>query len=288
MAPSILPMRARRSWSCGSQLAGSAPAARAPEAWCDESGPELSTPGASTCESFSKSGRWSSLPPSERRSGAEPPRSRSMRSKWVSISLRTNLRRFITSLTVAPLLPRSSSTLSIRLPKESVLRRGSSSFASKKRSVRSTSPTTSMPTSWSSRAARGFPRICWYSSFVIARSQACCAAFSGKLVISTSRSLSLTKATSRASFSVDATASTTSQRMPISMFIIVRAAIITKSMKTHARPALSSRRVSISGRSSSKRAPCISRVYIDMKTPSKGSRMGGWSTATCAKNMAKT
>mmetsp|Transcript_16782 Transcript_16782/g.52637 ORF Transcript_16782/g.52637 Transcript_16782/m.52637 type:complete len:223 (+) Transcript_16782:256-924(+) len=198
------------------------------------------------------------------------PRVFSILSMRVSIAFRTNLLRFMTSLTVALLVPRSSSTLSIKSPKDRVFSPASDSesscCSSKKRSVRSTRPTTSTPTSCSSLAAAGCSRIISYSAFVMLRSLGSWPPLSGKLVSRTCCSFDLTKATSNASFSVEETADTTSQRTPISMFIMVIAAIMTKKKKTVARKIFSFFSVSMITMRSSRKTPCIAKVYIDWPT----------------------
>mmetsp|Transcript_74999 Transcript_74999/g.199166 ORF Transcript_74999/g.199166 Transcript_74999/m.199166 type:complete len:255 (+) Transcript_74999:306-1070(+) len=194
-------------------------------------------------------------------------------SRRLSTEVRMNLRRFMTSLTVALLVPRSSSTLSIKSPKDNVCfppapasedSSSSSWFPSKKRSVRSTRPTTSTPTSCSSLAAWGFSRIISYSPFVMLNSWP---ALEGKMVRSTSCNLHFTKATSKLSFSVDETAVTTSQSTPISMFIMVIEAIMTKRKKATKSKAFSAFKASMRTIKSSKNTPCMANEYIDWPTP---------------------
>mmetsp|Transcript_92028 Transcript_92028/g.269248 ORF Transcript_92028/g.269248 Transcript_92028/m.269248 type:complete len:279 (+) Transcript_92028:922-1758(+) len=107
------------------------------------------------------------------------------------------------------------------------------------------------------------------------------------MVMRTCCSLDFTKATSSASFSVEETAETTSQSTPISMFIMVIAASMTKKKNTKARNMYSSVRVSMTTSRSSKKTPCIAKVYIDCPTLWKYGDNASCSSANWVKNIAK-
>mmetsp|Transcript_28798 Transcript_28798/g.61194 ORF Transcript_28798/g.61194 Transcript_28798/m.61194 type:complete len:289 (-) Transcript_28798:580-1446(-) len=158
----------------------------------------------------------------------------------------------------------------------------SSSWSSKMKSTKSTTPTGSTPTSSKARAASGLARICMNSSLEICMSQ---------FASSCSRiccSLPVTKVTTISSFSVLATALTTSQSTPISMFITVSAARRTKKPKSSKQTPLSLPiSLQTAARLSSK-VPYTRREYMDIPTLSKYLAPMMVSADNCVKAIAKT
>mmetsp|Transcript_8652 Transcript_8652/g.18881 ORF Transcript_8652/g.18881 Transcript_8652/m.18881 type:complete len:224 (+) Transcript_8652:1915-2586(+) len=181
-------------------------------------------------------------------------------SRWDLRELETNFRKFTTSFTVALLEPRNWRTTCMNSLKFKV--RGSPllSSSAKMKSAKSTSPMTSTSTSLRASVASLLARICSNSTFDIVPSP------SWSILVSTSCILFFTKSTVNVSFSVAATALTTSVRTPISMFIKVRAAKRTKSRK---RPPY--KKLTLPNRLSgsvmlSISVPYTNKVYIDSPT----------------------
>mmetsp|Transcript_105598 Transcript_105598/g.327888 ORF Transcript_105598/g.327888 Transcript_105598/m.327888 type:complete len:254 (-) Transcript_105598:286-1047(-) len=101
-------------------------------------------------------------------------------------------------------------------------------------------------------------------------------------------SFSVTLPTCSASFSASATALTTSQRMPMSMFIRVSADREMNMRKSTKQTALSSRMAVHMSSRLSRKTPWISKVYMEVETESKKRLPRSDPAASCVKAIAKT
>mmetsp|Transcript_12586 Transcript_12586/g.24637 ORF Transcript_12586/g.24637 Transcript_12586/m.24637 type:complete len:308 (-) Transcript_12586:486-1409(-) len=190
------------------------------------------------------------------------------------------------SRTVAVLPPRRSSTKFIRASKESFFPSGSSgaspalvSSPSNKVSLKSTRPTTSTPTAARTGIACGCVTSCKNSSLDNIWSSSSSAPVS----LRSSSILSRTKPRERVSRSVEATADTTSQITPISIFIMVRAERKMKAYKTNNKNKLcsfmgSTKPAKLSINAALRSSSCIAAGTLGKKT-SHGESLHSWTKA---------
>mmetsp|Transcript_79533 Transcript_79533/g.165158 ORF Transcript_79533/g.165158 Transcript_79533/m.165158 type:complete len:329 (-) Transcript_79533:608-1594(-) len=193
-------------------------------------------------------------------------------------------RRSTMCLTLAVLLPLKSRINSINSVKPNGLSSGSplSLFSENIVSAISMIPKTSTPVSSRTRQASGFCTIFKNSSLEMRPPSL--------LPINVKRSLilSFTKLMAKASFSVAATALTTSHKTPMSMFMTVIADIKTKSQNSIARAGLSCPTARTRGPRLSMKVPSMSNVYIDLTTLLKYLSPTAVESVNCRKAMPKT
>mmetsp|Transcript_30985 Transcript_30985/g.65920 ORF Transcript_30985/g.65920 Transcript_30985/m.65920 type:complete len:261 (-) Transcript_30985:428-1210(-) len=149
------------------------------------------------------------------------------------------------------------------------------------KSVKSTIPATSTPTSCKDFTASGVVRICANSSFEISMS------LSASRDIRICCNFPVTKFTIMSSFSVAETKLTTSQSTPMSMFMTVRFAKRIKTKRNHKQGTLSFWIAVESVERSSVKAPWINNVYIDLPTLGKYFFPMSVPAANCVNTIAK-
>mmetsp|Transcript_29015 Transcript_29015/g.76535 ORF Transcript_29015/g.76535 Transcript_29015/m.76535 type:complete len:297 (-) Transcript_29015:414-1304(-) len=157
--------------------------------------------------------------------------------------------------------------------------------SSKMKSVKSTRPSGSTPLSFSARTASLFSIIFSNSFLEIVESPL------SSMAPITCAILPFTKFTVSASFSVAATALTTSQRIPIRVFKTVSAANKMNTKKNTAKnklpPFVGPPRSSRTTFRSSKKVPCTSKVYMAEKIVEKYMAPASVPDINCTKAMAK-
>mmetsp|Transcript_13342 Transcript_13342/g.29403 ORF Transcript_13342/g.29403 Transcript_13342/m.29403 type:complete len:230 (-) Transcript_13342:54-743(-) len=193
------------------------------------------------------------------------------------ISATIHFRRSTKSFTVAVLLPRRDRTTCMRSWKVKV-----ASMVGKITPTKSKSPTTSTPTSCSTRAASG----CWMSF----TNSHWVKSFSGdrETKSMTSSNLLCTLLTSNCSFSTDAMTLITSTKMPTNMFITVSVATRMNPMNKEESSRLSFPISLTTSETLSKKIPFNRSVVIESEMLAKCTSAVGLSRASCVKAMPKT
>mmetsp|Transcript_73710 Transcript_73710/g.191451 ORF Transcript_73710/g.191451 Transcript_73710/m.191451 type:complete len:243 (+) Transcript_73710:915-1643(+) len=197
---------------------------------------------------------------------------------------KTCFRKSTMCRTLAVFEPRSSRITSMRSGKSSsfICVAPTSSVSMKMASTWSIMPITSTPTSSSKPQASGFSRMARNSSFDI---------FPSPLSSRLSKSFficSITQFTAKDSFSVAATALTTSQSTPINMFSTVSEERRTKIQKRTPQTGLSFPSCRTTPPKPSIRQPSISNVYIADKTELKYKFPTSVPSASCLKAIPNT
>mmetsp|Transcript_40865 Transcript_40865/g.126609 ORF Transcript_40865/g.126609 Transcript_40865/m.126609 type:complete len:295 (-) Transcript_40865:818-1702(-) len=205
------------------------------------------------------------------------------RSRLLMLSC-TNFRRFVMSLMVAAFVPRNFSSTCMKEVKSRrrSAYRPSASTVSKMKSACSTRSLASTPTARRALHAAGFAAMPRNSILEMRLSPL--RSTDSEMIL---RSLLLRRSMSIFSFSVAATRQATSQRMPMSMLIIVKVARTTKTMKIrpayHFSPPSVSSMVPWSGMMPSTRS-----VYMALGTLSKWAPPTSDSLVSCTSAIAKT